>query len=74
MKGDSIIASYEVAIKRIVSPDGIMSEAKSVAISSGDGESEVHQSISVNISTSNSSSSIVKLSSTKSSKASSFDN
>lgn len=36
------MVGYEVVMKRIVSPDGkVIAEAKSVAIASGDGESEV---------------------------------
>jgi hypothetical protein len=65
------MASYEVAIKRIVSPDGkVIAEAKSVAIvASEDGENQVNQSVSVNILTGSSSSSVVKSTSCKSSKS-----
>lgn len=69
------MASYQVVIKRIVSPDGkIIVEAKSVAIED-DGTREISQSVSVNVSShSSSSSSSVKSSSSSFSKSSSTHN
>ena len=69
------MASYEVTIKRIVSSDGnVISEAKSIAIASGDEKSEINQSVSVNVSSGSSSSSSVKSSSSSSVKSTSYDN
>jgi hypothetical protein len=68
------MAGYKVMIKRIVSPDGkVIAEAKSVVIASGDGKSEISQSVSVNISSGSSSRSFVKSSSTSSSESTSGD-
>ncbi|MCX7596295.1 MAG: hypothetical protein N2235_21565 [Fischerella sp.] len=62
----------QFVIKRIVSPDGkIAAAAKSVATASGDGETEISQSVSVDISSDNSSRSSSKSSSRSSSKSSS---
>jgi hypothetical protein len=64
------MASYEVAIKRIVSSDGkVIAEAKTVAVTSENGESQVNQNVSVNILTGSSSSIVVKSTSSKSSKS-----
>lgn len=58
------MSRYQVVIKRIVSVEGkTIAEAKSVAMTSGDGGNEISQSISVNISSGNSSSSSSKSSS-----------
>lgn len=44
----------EFVIKRIVSPDGkVIAEVKSFVKTSGDGQSEISQSISVNVSSDN---------------------
>lgn len=48
---------HEVVVKRIVSPDGkVVSEVKSVAKTSGEGQTEISQDISVNVSSDGSSS------------------
>ena len=48
----------QVLIKRIVSPDGkLIAEAKSVAMSFGDNECTISQTVSLNISSNNSCSS-----------------
>lgn len=60
------MSSYQVAIKRIVSSDGkVIAESKSIATVSGNGESEINQSVSVNISSGGSSSCSVKSSSSR---------
>lgn len=47
----------QVIVKRIVSPDGkVVAEVKSVAKASGDGQSEISQSVTVNVSSENNSS------------------
>jgi hypothetical protein len=59
--------SYQVVTKKIVSSDGkIIAEAKSIVTASGNGESEISQSVSVDASSGSISSCSVKSSSSRS--------
>ncbi|MBF2065161.1 MAG: hypothetical protein IGS39_12170 [Calothrix sp. C42_A2020_038] len=60
--------SYQVVVRKIISSDGTVAEAKSVVTSSGNGKSEISQSVSVSTSGSRS------VSSVKSSSSSCADN
>jgi hypothetical protein len=53
--GSTIMKREEFVVKRIVSPDGkVIAEVKSFVKTSGDGQSEISQSISMNVSDNNS--------------------
>jgi hypothetical protein len=54
--GSTIMEREEFVVKRIVSPDGkVIAELKSFVKTSGDGQSEISQSISMNVSSDNNS-------------------